>query len=337
MTSKDVAQRAGVSRSVVSAVLNGTPGIGVSEEKRQAVLRAIEELNYRIDAHARGMRTGKSRCLAAYGNLDNPLFLQVLQGFQQRCRAHGYQVLLYGTEEGSDGRIGLIDLFLQRRIDGIVTKDTTGYSDPDWLDRVREYGIPFVSVEGYPETDGITSVLMDYAESVVMALDELYTRTGLAPHYLEVYEGPAYRPNWGDRERLKAYGDWMRARGFRPQVHTAARAELDVMAAALAERAAAGDHPIAILSNWSAGAVSVYRAAYRLGLGIGRELRVMAADNTDRVNGYLVPPLSAVEVPYPAMGAAAAQRLIEYVEGTRSPEDTENIWMSAHLVPRESV
>lgn len=337
ITSFDVAKRAGVSRSVVSAVLNGTAGIRVGEQTRQAVLQAIEELGYRVDAQARGMRLGRSECIAAYGRLDNPFFLEMMKGFQARCAGSGYHVLLYGARPESDSREELIELFLQRRIDGIVTKDTTGFADLAWAERVRRHRIPFVSVEGYPETDAVASVLMDYRASVREALDYATRQTGLVPVYLEVYAGDAYRPNWGDRERLQSYLEWMAERSREPEVWTCHERELGPEPSTLAERLAGYRGPLCLLANWSRGARAALRAAQALDRQVGRDLYLLACDNTEQVNQHLIPSLSAVEVPYEEMGSLAAERLIEYIEGRRSLQDTGSIRAAHRFMPRESL
>lgn len=83
-----------MSRSVVSAVLNDTPGIGVGADTREAVLEAIRELNYHVDAGARSMKTGRSMTLAAYGDTRHPLFIRLLEGMQRECELGGYHILL---------------------------------------------------------------------------------------------------------------------------------------------------------------------------------------------------------------------------------------------------
>ncbi|MEC0212650.1 LacI family DNA-binding transcriptional regulator [Paenibacillus ehimensis] len=337
VTSFDVAAKAGVSRSVVSAVLNGTPGIGVSEEKRRAVLQAIEELNYVVDAQAQGMRTGRSRCIAACGDLYNPLFAQMLEGLQKACAEQGYHVLLYGGTPLSSDRQGLVELFLQRRIDGIVTKDSTSFQDDEWRRQVERHRIPYVSVEGYPETAEVASVQMDYAQSIRTALDYAWSKLGKPLTYVELYNGPAHQPNWGDRQRTKAYADWMRERGMEPRIRVKPQAEWPEDSGWWRELLRSGSETPGCLTNWSRAAVSLYRAAFESGMRIGQDFFVMAADNTERLNAGLVPSLSAVEVPYAEMGEAAGNRLIEYIEGRRERTDTARMWLPAKLMARESL
>jgi LacI family transcriptional regulator len=336
-TSFDVAKRAGVSRSLVSAVLNGTQGIRISDETRKAVQKAIKELNYTVDAQARGMRTGKSLCLAALGDLHNPMFLQMLLGFQKACTHAGYHVLLYGAEQEFSQRQGMVELFRQRRVDGIVSKDSTQYADLSWAKAVHDHAIPYVSVEGYPMEETIPSVLMNYEQSIIQALDDMGKRGAFNPVYLELHSGMLYEPNWGDRQRKQAYIAWMIKNGLEPAVHTVPEKELsqsdDWAIRWLSDQAL----PVAILVNWSRGARVIYRAAYQLGLRIGEQVKLMAADNTEQSNEYMTPKLSAVEVPYEEMGELAGERLIEYVEGKRSLGDTAKIWVPCRMRNRESL
>ncbi|OXM84222.1 LacI family DNA-binding transcriptional regulator [Paenibacillus rigui] len=338
VTSFDVAKLAGVSRSVVSAVLNGTPGIGVSEEKREAVLKAIQELNYQVDAQARGMKTGRSHCIAAYGNVSNPMFLQVLEGMQGACAAHGYHVLLYPSSKEPQHTIdGLLDLYLQRRIDGIVALDRPHQANEAWIRQLVKHRLPYVSVEGYPHHEEVPSVLMDYQESIRRALDFLWGNVGLPPVYVEMHHG-AHTLGWGDQQRREAYELWMKEHGLQPRI-AAASADLSWEEGAEHWKRCIQEWglPTAVLTNWSRGAVYVSRAAQMMGVPVGEQLHVMAADNTKRIHEYLYPSITSMEVPYREMGSAAAERLVEYIEGRRPYEDKSTQWLPAILAVRQSV
>ncbi|KAB8145874.1 LacI family transcriptional regulator [Chloroflexia bacterium SDU3-3] len=338
-TSQDVAKRAGVSRSTVSAILNHTPGIGYSEETRKSVLQAIQELNYKVNVQAKSMRTGLSRCIAVYGNVTNPLFLQSLDGIQEVCSNNDYHLLLYGAKRDPAYRFSMIDVFLQHRIDGIISVDYTTFQDFSWFKTISTEEVPYVSIEGYPTNSDVSSVLMDYAHSVTIALEYMSQRSPVLPLYLELYDtadGHSYE-NWAETNRRNAYCRWMKSHGSEPRVLSIED-----------QPWAAGSHfwiswlsqqqlPMTVLSNWSRGAAYLYRAAYSLGLRIGRDLQVMACDNTERINAHMIPTLSAVEVPYKDMGILATKRLIEYISHRRPTTDTSSQWLSARLVPGESI
>ena len=346
VTSFDVAKRAGVSRSVVSAVLNGTAGIGMSRETREAVLAAMEELDYHVDVQARGMKTGKSHCLAAFGDTKNPLFLQLLEGMQRACADNGYQVLLYGQGTKSQARSGLINLYQQRRIDGIITLDRTDYLDEEWAAAIEKHGIPYVSVEGYADHSGVTSILADYKDSIKRAMAYLMEAHGeTTPVYVELgYNGEDR--NWAERGRYAGYMEFCTEQGLTPQVEILAAPEpssgawdsffdQNRTAELVAQYCGQGQPPV-FLSNWMAGAVGFYRVAAAQGFAVGKDLFVMSGDNTFRANRYLFPTLSGMEIPYARMGEKAIHELLAQSE--KRPEERQAVKhrLLADLVPGES-
>ncbi|WP_274319544.1 LacI family DNA-binding transcriptional regulator [Paenibacillus qinlingensis] len=337
VTSIDVARKAGVSRGVVSAVLNHTAGIRVSEEKRALVLQAIEELGYRVDVQARGMRLGRSQCFAAFGDMDNPLFLQMLQGFQKMCTTSGYHVLLYGSNGNESTRYELLEMFRERRIDGIVSKDPTQYADAAWAQAIHDNQVPYVSVDGYSENESVCSVLTDYKGSIQVALNTIWQRTQTTPVYVEVHHGASDTLNWGDLQRRAGYVEWIEAKRLTPQIISMPRHNNESQRDAWVHVLEKVERPASLVTNWSYGARQVYEACYHLNLRIGTDVHIMAADNTEQVNAYMIPPLSAVEVPYREMGNLAAERLLQYVEGNRKLQDTTTIMVPCQLVLRNSI
>ncbi|WP_042202249.1 LacI family DNA-binding transcriptional regulator [Paenibacillus camerounensis] len=363
VTSHDVARLAGVSRSVVSAVLNDTPGIGVSAQTREAVLHAIAELNYHVDAQARSMKTGRSMTLAAFGDTRHPLFMRLLEGMQRECEVRGYHILLCspGERKSGEARRALLDLYHQRKIDGIITLDETSYRSADWAAKIQEAAVPYVSVEGYAETEGVYSVLADYRGSVLTALDYLCRdnmsgETAPAPVYVEVFHGAASkRSNWAEQNRRNAYKEWCSLYGLKPVIHRLDEQEGTAgwlkLLSELNHRKAdemkqqntdgtkeqtLDDRTVLppLLLNWSSAVPDIYRAAHALGLAIGDSLRIMAADNTIQGDRLSVPTLSCVEIPYVGMGEEAVRCLLKQME--QEAGEPAKLWLPAVLKPGES-
>ncbi|OPG14402.1 LacI family DNA-binding transcriptional regulator [Microbispora sp. GKU 823] len=102
VTIADVARLAGVSRQTVSNVLN-SPDV-VREETRQRVLRAVEELGYRVNQAARQMRTGRSRLIAIRiepdrDGINGSVLDRFLHGLTESAARSGYRVLLYTADD----------------------------------------------------------------------------------------------------------------------------------------------------------------------------------------------------------------------------------------------
>ncbi|MEW9701726.1 LacI family DNA-binding transcriptional regulator [Paenibacillus sp. SI8] len=335
VTSFDVAKRAGVSRSVVSAVLNDTPGIGVSREKREAVLQAIRELNYHVDARASGMKTGKSFCIAAFGDTRNPLFLQVLEGIQRACAEYGFHILLSGDPGKNLSK--LADLYFQRRIDGIISLDSVNYADGEWMKERENAKIPFVSIEGYAEQCEVVSILVDYGQSVQQALNYMNKSTCLKPVYV-IFKHPEETENWAERDRREAYLAWCRQSGIPPVVRFLTMGEEEEGVLQLLKELTSDDPSVvpAILINWSIGVTTIYRKAHELKLRIGVDVLIMSADNTLRNNQSMVPMLSVMEIPYVHMGEMAVHALNEQIKQESVQSAPTKLWVKAELKPGES-
>ncbi|MGX1273618.1 DNA-binding LacI/PurR family transcriptional regulator [Streptomyces phaeoluteigriseus] len=144
-TIRDVADRAGVSKSLVSLVLRGSDK--VRAEKRDAVLKAVRELDYRPNAAARSLSERRtlphSRLPSGEGtpmigvlldDLRNPWYVDLLDGLNALLSANGLHTLL--ADARLDRRAGhdLAGPFLDLRADGLVVVGTL--PDPAALDAV---------------------------------------------------------------------------------------------------------------------------------------------------------------------------------------------------------
>ncbi|MFD0162826.1 LacI family DNA-binding transcriptional regulator [Streptomyces decoyicus] len=127
-TIRGVAERAGVSKSLVSLVLQGSPR--VSDAKRQAVLEAIEELGYRPNAAARSLVARRTHTVGVLLNdMRNPWFVEVLDGLNSLLQAHGLRMLM--ADGRLDRRAGqdFARTFQELRVDGIVVVGTLPDTD----------------------------------------------------------------------------------------------------------------------------------------------------------------------------------------------------------------
>ena len=128
-TSFDLAALAGVSQPTVSRALSGNRS--VSAETRARVLAAAEQLHYKVDKNASGLRRKHSRTLALLffeegaeeGALLNPYYLSMLGPMVRCCARHGYDLLISTQQLSSDWHVDYED---SRKADGIVL---LGYGD----------------------------------------------------------------------------------------------------------------------------------------------------------------------------------------------------------------
>jgi len=146
-TSFDIAALAGVSQPTVSRALNNSPS--VSAETRARVLAAAEQLNYKVDKNASGLRRSRSRTLAllfeeasADGGLINPFYLSMLGSMVRKCADTGYDLLISFQQLSSDWHVEYADT---HKADGIILLGYGDYFESEpVLRRLVERGTHFV-------------------------------------------------------------------------------------------------------------------------------------------------------------------------------------------------
>jgi DNA-binding LacI/PurR family transcriptional regulator len=163
---KDVAKRANVSITVVSRVMSNTGY--VSGEKREAVLRAAEELNYRPSPVARSLQNGQTRQILFYrGNLSSAYYLELHRGMMHYAEELGYLVCISGNLHIE--RIG------ELLMDGIILPTET-YARPEHLRYLRKYRMPYVVIGyGHHLPKNVHSVTVDTGlamRDIIMYLQE---------------------------------------------------------------------------------------------------------------------------------------------------------------------
>src|SRR4029077_2889796 len=118
----DVAERAGVSKSLVSLVLRN--GSNVSAAKRAAVLRAVEELGYKPNRAARSLVSQRTFTVGAVvSDLRNTWDIDLLASGRMELPAHGMNLLLVADQQ-IETDASVLDLFVDAGVDGLMCLGT---------------------------------------------------------------------------------------------------------------------------------------------------------------------------------------------------------------------
>ena len=138
---RDVARLAGVSTSTVSRVFNGTAA--VRADKRDAVLKAAEELGFVANGAARALSMRRFMAVGAVvPNIENEGFLRTLSSFQERLRRDGYTLILTNAGYDLDNEWQEASFLLERGIDGLLL--VGDLHRPALLERIARQRIPTV-------------------------------------------------------------------------------------------------------------------------------------------------------------------------------------------------
>ena len=153
MTLKDVAQRAGVSRSAVSRTY--TEGASVSDKTRAKVEKAADALGYSPNALASSLTTGRTKLIGLVSNnFHNPIFLEVFDRFTKGLQARGLRPLLVNlTDEVSPENS--IKMLRAYSVDGVIVASST--LPASFAEGFKDAGVPVVHSFGrqspHPKVD----------------------------------------------------------------------------------------------------------------------------------------------------------------------------------------
>lgn len=179
VTLKDVAERAGVSRSAVSRAF--TPGASVSRKTRDKVEKAASELSYSPNALASSLTTGRTKLIGLISNnFHNPVFLEVFDMFTRSLQDRGLRPLLVNLTDETDPEHSL-RLLRQYSVDGVIVASST--LSPEFSLAFQKSQIPVVHSFGkFAHAPRVHVVGIDNIECGRMAARTLiargYTRLG---------------------------------------------------------------------------------------------------------------------------------------------------------------
>ncbi|WP_369393618.1 LacI family DNA-binding transcriptional regulator [Streptomyces sp. CG1] len=268
-TIRDVADRAGVSKSLVSLVLRGSGP--VSLEKREAVLRAVRELGYRPNAAARSLSEQRTRTVGVLlDDLRNPWFVDLLDGLNSLLHTAGLHMLL--ADARLNRRMGhdLAEPFLDLGVDGLVVVGTV--PDPGELGALARRMPVVVAGAREPQPAGVDVVAGDDEHGARIATEHLLGLGHRRIAHLAGHGAVGALRRRGFEAAMRAHGaepvvepgDLTEEGGYRGTVRLLSRPE----------------RPTALFAVNDMASVGALSAAGELGLRVPRDLSVAGYDNT---------------------------------------------------------
>jgi LacI family transcriptional regulator len=324
---KQVAERAGVSISTVSHVINNTRA--VSDEVRKRVLGIVDEMRYVPSAVARSLKNDKTNTIGVLvPNISNPYFAELIRWIEDAAFELGYHIILCNAHGDGRKQTAYLRLLMEKRIDGLVLVASGADDDQDLL--LRHESVPVIQLERALPGLGADLVLAGQEEGAWQATRHLIE---LGHRAIACVSGPADLPR--SRERV---GGFLRA------MHDAGIAVPDGGIVHV-EFTSAGGHaafrhllarprrPSAVFVTSDLMAIGGLSAANSAGVRVPEELSVVGYDDIGAAS-FATPPLTTIAAPKREMARRAIGQLIERIRGGREP--LRRIALAASLVVRGS-
>lgn len=322
---EDVAQRAGVSRALVSLVMRGSPK--VSDERRASVLKAAKDLGYRPNVLARNLASRRTNTIGVTVNdLHNPFFAEAVDGILEAAGAAGYHILLATGGPTTAGEADAVETFLRFRVDGLIL---VGARLPAGKITAAAKACPIVLLARTIRSRAVDAVISDEPVGAQLAVDHLVGLGHTSIAHIDGGDGA------GARYRRGGYIAAMTAAGL--------ESEIQIVPGDYTEAGgAAGAHallghsdrpPTAIFAANDLTALGAREQAEDLGLVVPDDLSVVGYDNLALAATHHL-SLTTINQPREAMGRTAFGLLIERLDQQRT-DGVRNV-ITPTLVERSS-
>ena len=326
----EVARLAGVSKSTVSRVVSDRGG-SVSPKALDAVNKAIEQLGYKKNVIAAGLRTQKTyMVLVMVPDIANHFWSEIARAIQDRLEPEGYSVVIGSTDWSETRETLYYELARSARFDGLILNSVT-----DNIDLIKGIGVPVVLIGERAAAQDIDTVGTDTIQATRLALGYLYDTghrriaIGTSDHGSERYLSL----------RGKAYKDFLSEKGLVYDPDLVFSVNLDEEGGReLARRFLA-------LPDWrkrtdslfcgnDALAIAAMGEFRKYGIIPGIDVSVIGMDDVPAA-AQTYPPLTTVRKPRGLIGSAAAELLLKKMG---SPDrSVEKQLFPGELIIRDSV
>ena len=297
---KDVAERAGVSITTVSHVLNGSRFVAVDTSDR--VLRAAADLKYYRNVPARLLRRGRSDSLGLIiSDIENPFFPELIKTFERAALEGGFEVLLATTNYDPGQSRKAVRRMIENKVRGVAVM--TSQLDDSLVDELVANDVPIVRLDSGEVRRARSNIRVDYSHGAQQAVAHLkeFGHTRLA-----VIAGP---PNRISAECYrKALLDATAAAGLAPPVMLEGNNQVDGGAAGVRALLVRRDIPTAILCGNDMAAIGAMQELSAAGVPVPAGMAVIGSDDIALAR-FTNPPLTTVRIPRDRLGIQAFEAL----------------------------
>jgi LacI family transcriptional regulator len=306
-TLRDVAALAKVDASLVSRVINGDPKAGAAPRTRQRIIDAVEQLDYRPNVAARGLRMARTWTIGVLvPSVTNPMYADVIAGVEGRAQELGYGVVFRTQPEG-EREDTFTRLLQQGRVDGLIV--ASGLLRDAFMRRIASGQSGPVVLVNRRVNRVKASVIVDDAAGAALATRHLLGNGHV--HVAGLFGPPAIDTS---RRRRSGYTRALQEFGREPIAVDMPGWDFRNGYDGIHQLFDAHPDTTAVFVSTMVMAVGAVRALRERGLSVPEDVSLVALHDSELAS-YLNPPLTTVSLPVRQMGSDAVDLLASLVEG----------------------
>jgi DNA-binding LacI/PurR family transcriptional regulator len=327
-TMRDIAEATGVSQSTVSRVLSGTrTAVPIAEDTRKRVMETAQELGYRPNPLARGLRGAPTMLLGVIvRDITDPFFAGAIEAASLEANRRGYNVVLGHAHQSAEEAVALWGILEARHCDALLFVGDLR-DRPDLIEDLQNTSIPVVALWHGSRESGIPTVSVDNGAGIGAVIDHLVS----LGHQRIAFAGPRRLGDITEREEAYRTSLLRHGLGTRDACCQDSANDFAGGVASLDRLMDLDDPPTAIVAPTDVIAIGMLHAAHRRGLQVPRDISITGFDDIP-VAAVSVPSLTTVRMPTEAMISAA----IDLAIGPTDPERDDHPVLRPELVVRAS-
>lgn len=306
VTIKDIAEKANVSITTVSMIINNK-GDSFSEETRKKVLEIVKEMNYKPNALARSLVTKKTKTIGLIlPDITNPFYPEIARAIEDVANSLGYNLILCNTDNKVEKEIEYIEILKEKYVDGIIFTTSSFSNTRKFKDTIGD--IPILILDENLDMEYTHGVFVDNIEGGYLAGKHLLD---LGHRNIACITGPLVSKNSLDRLKglEKAFLDY----GFQIDENLIIEGSFKVESGMEAiDRLKWGSYTALFASN-DMMAYGAYKALKGRGIRIPEDISIVGFDDLV-FSQILEPGLTTIRQPTYKIGLTAIQILIDLIE-----------------------
>ena len=321
----DVAEKAGVSISTVSKVLNNTGSL--ADKTRKKVKETMEELNYQPSVVASVKKRIQTIGLLI-PNIANPFMAEVARSIENHVKRHGYSLMICSTDNDVKNEVEYISILKQKYTEGIIV--ATGLKKEKAIKELVKTDLPIALLSRDVPSLAADTVMVD--------------------DYLGGYEATRHLIGLGHEKiamltedtsfstiqaRVRGYKEALEEAGlnYDESLVLANNTSIEEGKKAMMNLLKESSPPTAVFASTESLAIGAVQGARELNVKVPDKLSIVGFDDTV-LSTICEPPLTTIAQPIEEMGKKVAELLIEEIE--KKKESKQRVVLSPKLIVRNS-
>ncbi len=331
---QDIADRVGVSKALVSFVLNGKgKEHRISEEMSKKVLDVARDMNYKPNQIAKWLRSGKTQTIGLIiADISNPFFGKLGREIEREASKKGYKIVFCSSDENIEKSARQLEMLMKSHVDGFIISPPPGSSAQ--IEALAKTKIPYVLVDRYfPEIES-NYVVIDNFDAAYKATDYLIKKGYRRIAFLTVNDELITMHN-----RTEGYLGALNDAGLLPEHDLVYKLpfshdKTDVNQAIM--KLTSGERKMdALLFSSSKIGLMGLECIMEMGFNIPGDFALVSFDDPDFYK-VCYSPVSAIAQPLAEMAGKAVRILTDEIETGKLSNPSKKVILKSNFIARKS-